>query len=75
MKAENFAYWLQGLFELSNPTTLNEEQTDLIKRHLQLVFIHDIDPKQGDAEHQAKLNEVHNKEKNPLTGRPPGARC
>ena len=61
MKATEFCYWLQGLFELSDPTSLNDKQTDLIKRHLNLVFIHDIDPSYP-AEQQAALNKAHNKE-------------
>jgi hypothetical protein len=60
MKAESFAYWLQGLFELANPKTLDEYQTEMIKRHLNLVFKHDIDPSMGSPEHQAELNKIHN---------------
>lgn len=73
MTSQEFCYFLQGLFELGKPKSLDEEQTELIKRHLNLVFIHDIDPKAGDEDHQKKLNEAH-------SGRPkylgkPGARC
>ena len=46
MRASEFCYWLQGLFELDNPQELNERQTTIIKRHLALVFLHDLDPKQ-----------------------------
>lgn len=59
MTSENFVFWLQGLFELGDPKELNEKQTELIRRHLALVFIHEIDPSQGNEEHQAKLNEAH----------------
>ena len=45
MTTEAFCYWLQGLFELTDIKTLNEKQVDLIRRHLNLVFIHEIDPK------------------------------
>lgn len=38
MNAENFAYWLKGFFELTNTTTLNENQIKMIKEHLNLVF-------------------------------------
>lgn len=44
MTTRDFAYWLQGFIELAEPTTLNEKQTELVKRHLNMVFIHDIDP-------------------------------
>ncbi len=44
MTSRDFAYWLQGLFELANPTSLTVEQTQMIKRHLSLVFHHEIDP-------------------------------
>ena len=38
MTPEQFTYWLQGFMEISNPTTLNETQTQVIKDHLALVF-------------------------------------
>lgn len=38
MTTEQFAYWLQGYFEIENPKSLNEEQTQVIKDHLDLVF-------------------------------------
>lgn len=59
MKLENFAYWLQGFFELSGTDELTPEQVRTIKNHLNLVFKHDIDPKMGDAEKQKLLNAVH----------------
>ena len=60
MTSRDFAYWLQGLFELADPKTLNEKQTELIKRHLNLVFIHEIDPSYSDdPEVQAKLQAIH----------------
>lgn len=60
MKAENFAFWLQGFFEVARPQSINEEQTKMIQNQLALVFAHDIDPKMGDKPHQDKLNEIHN---------------
>ncbi len=59
MKATEFCYWLQGLFELSNPQELSILQTTLIKRHLALVFKHDIDPQAGPPEYQATLQAIH----------------
>jgi len=44
VKARDFVYWLQGMFELTDPKTLDERQTELVKRHLALVFKHEIDP-------------------------------
>jgi hypothetical protein len=58
MKAVEFCYWLQGLFEVGEPTSLSEKQTDLIKRHLNMVFVHDIDPSYPEGQ-QAKLKELH----------------
>lgn len=60
MKAHEFCYWLQGLFELANPESLSAEQTATVKRHLDMVFIHDIDPKYP-QEQQKALNEAHAK--------------
>jgi hypothetical protein len=58
MKATEFCYWLQGMFELASPTTLDAEQTDLIKRHLAMAFLHDIDKRVPEAE-QKPLNHLH----------------
>ena len=38
MTAEQFTYWLQGFFELSGATTLNEEQVKIVKDHIALVM-------------------------------------
>lgn len=59
MKARDFCYWLQGVFEVGNPQELTAVQTTLIKQHLALVFKHEIDPSQGSPEHQAELNAIH----------------
>jgi hypothetical protein len=59
MTSRDFAYWLQGFFEVSNPETINKEQTEMIKRHLNLVFKHEIDPSMGDEKHQEDLNKIH----------------
>lgn len=64
MKATEFCYWLQGYFELSDIDAvgtegLSKSQSDLIQRHLALVFAHDIDPKAGSVEHQQLLSDIH----------------
>lgn len=59
MTSRDFCFWLQGFFELSKATTLDAKQTDLVRRHLALVFKHEIDPAMGDAQHQADLNQTH----------------
>ena len=38
MNEINFAYWLQGFFELSGTTARTEAQVKVIKDHLALVF-------------------------------------
>jgi hypothetical protein len=38
MTSEQFIYWLQGFMEISDPASLNEEQTQIIKDHLKLVL-------------------------------------
>lgn len=58
MKSTEFCYWLQGLFELGNPKALDERQTDLIKRHLHMVFLHEIDPSYP-ADQQVALDNAH----------------
>jgi len=44
MTSRDFAYWLQGFFELNEPGKISKEQARIIQRHLGLVFTHEIDP-------------------------------
>jgi hypothetical protein len=59
MTSRDFAYWLQEFFELNNPKEINPEQTQIIKNHLNMVFLHEIDPSMGDKTHQDMLNNAH----------------
>ena len=80
MTARDFVYWLNGHLEIAEaagtgPLTLNADQVAIIKRHLAMVFIHDIDPAAGSPEHQAKLDEAHRPPKvphEPIGGYGPG---
>lgn len=58
MKSVEFCYWLQGLFELGKPKALDAEQTDLVRRHLSMVFKHEIDPSYP-AQQQQDLSNLH----------------
>jgi len=44
MKSQDFTYWLQGFFELSEADTLSKAQVGMIKQHLALVFDKKTDP-------------------------------
>ncbi|AXQ69167.1 hypothetical protein HOU02_gp558 [Caulobacter phage CcrBL9] len=68
MKTHEFCYWLQGLFEIADPKTLDENQVRIIRAHLDMVFLHDID-KRYPAEQQKALNAIHNGLK--VAGKPP----
>jgi len=59
MKSRDFAFWLQGFFEVSAATELTAQQTEMVKKHLALVFKHEIDPAMGDKKHQKELNSIH----------------
>ena len=59
MTSRDFAFWLQGYLEVANPETINKEQLQVIKNHLNLVFKHEIDPSMGDQKHQDELNAIH----------------
>jgi hypothetical protein len=72
MKSVDFCYWLQGLFELAEPTQLNARQTELIKRHLDMVFAHEIDDL---YENQEKLNKIHSGKVNLTSGSDNKVRC
>jgi hypothetical protein len=60
MTSREFCYWLQGYFEINKGAgALTQEQSEIIQKHLSLVFIHEIDNSYGNAEHTAKLNAAH----------------
>lgn len=59
MTSRDFCFWLQGFFEMSGNINLDVDQTTLVKKHLALVFQHEIDPSMGSKTHQDKLNETH----------------
>lgn len=59
MTSRDFAYWLQGFFEISGSTTLTEEQTKMIKNHLNMVFRHEIDPSFGPPKYIEELSKIH----------------
>lgn len=56
--SRDFCFWLQGFLEVAEPDTLTAKQLGVIKSHLSLVFIHEIDPS-FPAEQQEKLNAAH----------------
>ena len=65
MTARDFCFWLQGFFELTRepgraPAALTAEQAELVKRHLALVFKHEIDPSMGPSAIQQALDQIHN---------------
>ena len=57
MTSRDFCYWLQGFFELTGPsqTGLSVSQVDCITKHLNMVFIHEIDPSMPNP----KLDDAH----------------
>ncbi len=78
MTSRDFCYWLQGYFELGGGRDgLDASATQVIRNHLNLVFVHDIDGPDPDG----KLQATHDGKPatpvkpNPLASRPPGARC
>ena len=59
MTSRDFCLWLQGFFELARPNAFDIDQTAEVKRHLALVFKHEIDPSAGNADVQTELNKIH----------------
>lgn len=67
MTSRDFCYWLQGYFEIEHPKphppewmpSLNSDQIEIIRNHLNMVFKHEIDPSHGDKEHQNELTKLH----------------
>ena len=61
MKSSEFCCWLQGFLELADPKQgITAAQTEIIKRHMALVFKYEIDPSYGDKETQRLLDAIHN---------------
>lgn len=61
MTSRDFAYWLQGYFELAPSGPITTEQVEVIKKHLNLVFYHEIDPSYAsDKQKQQEMNKIHN---------------
>lgn len=68
MTSEQFVFWLQGFFELSESNTLSEKQVEIIKNHLKLVFYHEIDPSySSDPKVQEEMQMIHDGRTN-ITG-------
>lgn len=59
MTSRDFCYWLQGVLEVANPQELNAQQLAIVKAHLALVLVHEIDPSFGPAKAQEALNKIH----------------
>lgn len=65
MTSRDFAFWLQGFLEVGEPKELSERQLTTVKNHLNLVFLHEIDPSMGNKAHQQKLNNTHGPDRLP----------
>lgn len=59
MTSRDFCFWLQGFIEVSEPLTITGAQLDIVKKHLALVFKHEIDPSMGPQKTQDDLNKIH----------------
>lgn len=60
MTSRDFCYWLQGYFEMDQgkTITLGEGQIQMIKKHLQMVFAHEIDKQYPNQEALSKIHSV-----------------
>lgn len=60
MSEREFCYWLQGFIEIAEAggqlSNLTVAQTDTIKKHLAMVFVHAIDPTYPNGK---KLDAIH----------------
>lgn len=41
MNSRDFVYWLQGFFEITDAKKITPSQLEIIKKHLDAVFVHD----------------------------------
>lgn len=80
MRSDQFVYWLQGFFELAESDSLTPKQVDIIKNHLKLVFLYEIDPSYSDNKVVQEIFQNIHDGKNPLNGitlpqKPPIVKC
>jgi hypothetical protein len=68
MKARDFAYWLNGIFEGNDTKELDKEQVQTIKNHLKLVFLYDIDPSYTDNKILSHIMQNVHDGKEPMDG-------
>jgi hypothetical protein len=69
MTSKDFVYWLQGFFELSEPNkALTPEQIQIIRNHLKLVFLYEIDPSYSDNKIVQQIFQNIHDGKDPLLG-------
>jgi hypothetical protein len=80
--SRDFCYWLQGCLEMGQIKTMTEEQVNILKAHLNLVFVHEIDPsfqptteimsQEAFDAYKKKLDEVHKPQPQGTAGTTPG---
>lgn len=69
MRSDQFVYWLQGFFELQGTNeALTPEQVQIIKNHLKLVFLYEIDPSYSDNKVVQQIFQNIHDGKDPLLG-------
>jgi hypothetical protein len=69
MRSDQFVYWLQGFFELQGTNqALTTEQVQIIRNHLKLVFLHEIDPSYSDNKVVQQIFQNIHDGKQPLHG-------
>lgn len=59
MTSRDFCFWLQGYFEISGASEMNVDEIREVRKHLAMVFKHEIDPSHGDQATQDALNAIH----------------
>lgn len=58
MNSIDFCFWLKGFFEISDSCSVTDKQVAVIKGHLDLVFLHEIDPLR-DSESESSPSELN----------------
>jgi len=61
MNPVDFCFWLQGHFEMSGNNSMTNDQVRIMKEHLDLVFVHSIDPARNSetTATEEALNQAH----------------
>lgn len=75
METDQFCYWLRGFFEMTNAKELTPHQVDVIKRHLETVFVNVTHPQESNGDDSKEADSMFVKKEMERRMSQPGVYC